>query len=144
FFKGFLPVEITADISWQAVFQGIALGLVISILFALLPLVSVRNISPLFTLRISYEPSRAYRDPLRWLVYLLIIVFILTFTWWQIEGLTEAIFFTAGIIVAFLVLSGVARLQMWLVRRFFPSSWNYLWRQGFANLFRPNNQTLIL
>src|SRR4030095_12786549 len=50
-FKDFLPVEITADISWQAVFQGIALGLVISILFALLPLVSVRNISPLFTLR---------------------------------------------------------------------------------------------
>ena len=143
-FRDFLPVEITSDISWQAVIQGIALGLAISILFALLPLVSVRNISPLFTLRISYEPSRAYRDPLRWLVYLLIIGFVLTFTWWQIEGLTEAIFFTAGIVAAFLVLAGVARLQMWLVRRFFPSSWNYLWRQGFANLFRPNNQTLIL
>ena len=143
-FKDFLPVEITADISWQAIFQGIALGLAISVLFALLPLVSVRNISPLFTLRISYEPSRAYRDPLRWLVYLLIIGFVLTFTWWQIDGLKEAIFFTSGIIVAFLVLTGVARLQMWLVRRFFPSSWNYLWRQGFANLFRPNNQTLIL
>ena len=143
-FKDFLPVEITSDISWEAIFQGVALGLAISILFALLPLVSVRNISPLFTLRISYEPSRAYRDPLRWLVYLLIIGFVLTFTWWQIEGLTEAIFFTAGIVVAFLILAGVARLQMWLVRRFFPSSWNYLWRQGFANLFRPNNQTLIL
>lgn len=85
-----------------------------------------------------------YRDPLRWLVYLLIIGFVLTFTWWQIEGLMQAIFFTAGIIAAFLVLAGIARLQMWLVRRFFPSSWNYLWRQGFANLFRPNNQTLIL
>jgi len=143
-FKDFLPVEITADISWQAIFQGIALGLAISVLFALLPLVSVRNISPLFTLRISYEPTRAYRDPLRWLVYLLIIGFVLTFTWWQIDGLKEAIFFTSGIIIAFLVLTGVARLQMWLVRRFFPSSWNYLWRQGFANLFRPNNQTLIL
>ncbi len=143
-FKDFLPVEITSDISWEAIFQGVALGLAISILFALLPLVSVRNISPLFTLRISYEPSRAYRDPLRWLVYLLIIGFVLTFTWWQIEGLTEAIFFTAGIVIAFLILAGVARLQMWLVRRFFPSSWNYLWRQGFANLFRPNNQTLIL
>jgi len=33
---------------------------------------------------------------------------------------------------------------MWLVRRFFPSSWSYLWRQGLANLFRPNNQTVIL
>jgi putative ABC transport system permease protein len=33
---------------------------------------------------------------------------------------------------------------MWLARRYFPSSWSYLWRQGFENLFRPNNQTLIL
>jgi len=30
------------------------------------------------------------------------------------------------------------------VRRFFPVSWSYLWRQGLANLFRPNNQTTIL
>ena len=33
---------------------------------------------------------------------------------------------------------------MWTVRHFFPSSWNYLWRQGLANLYRPNNQTTIL
>ena len=33
---------------------------------------------------------------------------------------------------------------MWFVRRFFPSGWNYLWRQGFSNLYRPNNQTLVL
>jgi putative ABC transport system permease protein len=33
---------------------------------------------------------------------------------------------------------------MWMVRRFFPLRWSYLWRQGFANLYRPNNQTLVL
>ena len=33
---------------------------------------------------------------------------------------------------------------MWMVKHFFPSSWNYLWRQGLANLFRPNNQTTVL
>ena len=142
-FKDFLPVEITAQISWKAIGQGVALGLVISVLFALLPLVSVRNISPLFTLRISYEPTHLFRDPLKWLVYLLIIGFIVTFTWWQVEY-KQAMFFTGSIVAAFLLLAGMARLQMWLVRRFFPSSWNYLWRQGFANLFRPNNQTLIL
>src|SRR5690606_14536664 len=27
---------------------------------------------------------------------------------------------------------------------FFPSGANYLWRQGFSNLFRPNNQTTVL
>jgi putative ABC transport system permease protein len=39
---------------------------------------------------------------------------------------------------------GSAALLMWAVRRFFPNAWNYLWRQGLANLYRPNNQTTIL
>jgi putative ABC transport system permease protein len=39
---------------------------------------------------------------------------------------------------------GIAALLMWAVRRFFPDSRSYLWRQGLANLFRPNNQTTIL
>jgi len=30
------------------------------------------------------------------------------------------------------------------VRTFFPVSWSYLWRQSLANLYRPNNQTLVL
>ena len=30
---------------------------------------------------------------------------------------------------------------MRMARKFIPSSWNYEWRQGLANLYRPNNQT---
>jgi putative ABC transport system permease protein len=30
------------------------------------------------------------------------------------------------------------------VRRFFPTSWSYPWRQGLANLYRPQNQTTVL
>jgi len=141
--KDFLPVEVTTTISWKAVTQGIVSGIVISLLFALLPLVSVRNISPLYTLRLSVEQIR-FRDPLKWLVYAVILFFVAGFTWWQIHSWRQAIIFTVSILVAFLLLASVALLLRWLVRRFFPSSWNYLWRQGFANLYRPNNQTLIL
>lgn len=141
--KDFLPVEVTTIISWKAVTQGIVSGIVISLLFALLPLVTVRNISPLYTLRLSVEQIR-FRDPLKWLVYASILFFVAGFTWWQIHNWRQAIIFTVSILVAFLLLAFVALLLRWLVRRFFPSSWNYLWRQGFANLYRPNNQTLIL
>lgn len=141
--EDFLPVEVAVTISWRAIAQGVALGLVISLLFALLPLVSVRNVSPLFTLRISYEHTR-FRDPVKWLVYLLIVFFVLAFCRWQIGSWSQAIVFTTGLLAAFLLLAGVARLLMWSVRRFFPASWNYLWRQGFANLYRPNNQTITL
>ena len=142
--KDLLPITITTHISWIAILQGILLGIIISILFALLPLVSIRNISPLNTLRISLQPKSGGKDKMQWLVYSGIILFILGFTYIQMANWREAAFFTASIIGAFLLLTGMASLLMWSVRKFFPSSWSFLWRQGLANLFRPNNQTIIL
>jgi putative ABC transport system permease protein len=140
----FLPVKITVAISWAAIAQGILLGLIISILFALLPLISVRNISPLNTLRLSFQETSLFKDPVKWLVYFIIVSFVFGFTYLQMGSLKKTVFFTAGVLAGFLVLAALAYAMMWLARRYFPSSWSYLWRQGFANLFRPNNQTLIL
>jgi putative ABC transport system permease protein len=140
----FLPFTISTDISWLAIGQGILLGVIISILFALLPLISIRNISPLNTLRISYEDVGLVRDPLRWLVYVLILVFIVTFTFLQLDSWLGSIFFTIGILVAFMILAFTAWLLMKVMRSIIKSSWGYLFRQGFANLYRPNNQTIIL
>ncbi len=142
--KDFLPIQISNDISWSAIGQGVLLGLIISILFALLPLVSIRNVSPLNTLRLSFQSTGMYKDPLKWLVYAMIVLFIFVFSSFQLNNLRQSFSFTVGVIVAFLILSAIASLLMWLVRRFFPSSWSYLWRQGLANLYRPNNQTVIL
>src|SRR6185437_15900208 len=109
-----------------------------------LPLISIRNISPLNTLRISYEEINLMRDPLRWLVYALILLFIVTFTFFQLGSWLASIFFTIGILIAFLILAFTAWLLMKVVRLIIKNSWSYLWRQGFANLYRPNNQTIIL
>jgi putative ABC transport system permease protein len=142
--KDFLPVNISTAISWSAVLQGMALGIIISVLFALLPLLSIRKISPLNAIRASYEPPRRGRDPLKWGMYVLIVIFVYGFTYMQMHNWKQALSFTAGIAAALLILTGIARALMWMVRHFFPSSWNYLWRQGLANLYRPNNQTTIL
>lgn len=142
--KDFLPVQITTSISWLAVFEGISLGLIISVLFALLPLLSIRKISPLNALRVSYEPHKTERDSLKLFIYLLIAIFVYAFTFVQMRNWKQALSFTTGIAISLLVLTAIARGLMWSVRRFFPSAWNYLWRQGLANLYRPNNQTTIL
>ncbi|TDB59859.1 FtsX-like permease family protein [Arundinibacter roseus] len=142
--KDFLPFELITSLSWAAVAQGIVLGTLISILFALLPLISIRNISPLRVLRASYETSTDANDPLRWLIYLVIGLFILGFTYLQTRDFKEALAFTGSVLGAFLILLGMATLLMRLVRRFFPTSWGYVWRQALANLYRPNNQTAIL
>jgi len=143
-FKDFLPVDASMSISWKAIFQGVALGLLISILFALLPLISVRKISPLNAIRISYESGGGAKDPLRWIVYLLILGFIFSFTYFQIKLFGKSVVFTLSVFAGFLFLAAVAKILMWSVKHFFPGSWPYVWRQGFANLYRPNNQTLIL
>jgi putative ABC transport system permease protein len=142
--KDFLPVAIATTISWTAVIQGIILGTIISVLFALLPLISIRKVSPLQALRASFEPATNRKDFLKWTIYLLIILFVYGFSWMQMSNAKKAFYFTISIAVALAILAATARLLMWLVKRFFPSSWNYLWRQGLANLYRPNNQTTIL
>jgi putative ABC transport system permease protein len=142
--KDLLPLETGFRISWPAIGQGVATGMVVSILFALLPLLSIRKISPLYTLRLSVEPAAARWDPLKALVYVAILFFIAWFSFVRMQSWSKALVFTGSIMGAFLLLGGAAMLLMWMVRRFFPARWNYLWRQGFANLYRPNNQTLIL
>ncbi len=142
--KDLLPVEITTVVSWAAIGQGILLGVIIAVLFALLPLVSVRNISPLNTLRISLQPAGSVKDPIKWLVYMLLLLFVVVFSYMQLGDWKEALVFTAGLVLALLILSGIAAVLMWAVRKFFPVSWSYLLRQGIANLYRPNNQTGIL
>lgn len=141
--KDFLPLEVKPAISWPATGQGLALGLIISILFALLPLVSIRKISPLNSLRVSFEHTLV-KDGFKWLIYALILAFIIGFAYLQLGKWSEAVVFSLGIVLSFLILMGIAALLTWMVRRFFPSSWSYVWRQGLANLYRPNNQTAIL
>src|SRR5690606_2659998 len=119
-------------------------GVWIAVLFALLPLIGIRNIAPLNTLRLSLDAQNPIKDRLSWVVYGGIALFIFGYAYLQLSGFLQTLAFTAGVAVAFAVLFATASLLMWLVRRFFPVSWSYLWRQGLSNLFRPHNQTVIL
>ena len=139
-----IPFKFESDVSWPSIGQGVAVGIVISILFALLPLVSIRNVSPLNTLRISFQHVNQMKDPMRWLVYTLIVSFVLLFMYMQLRNIVKAIVLLLGILAAFAALIGVAALLMWMVKRFSPSSWKYVWRQGLSNLYRPNNQTFLM
>lgn len=140
----FLPVELSSSISWAAIGQGILLGFGIAVLFALLPLISIRRVSPLNTLRVITDTERKSVDPLRWAIFALIALFLIGFSRIQLEDWTQTGYFIAGIAATFFILLGIAQGLMWLVRRFFPSSLPYVWRQGLSNLFRPRNQTTVV
>ncbi len=141
----FLPVQnVENAISFGAIGRGIVIGVLVAMLFALLSLVGIRNTSPLRVLRAAYEENESVRDFWLWIVYAVILLFVGSFAFLQLKDIKAAIGFVVVIVAMFLVLAGVAQLLMWAVRRFFPMSWSYVWRQSIANLYRPNNQTLIL
>lgn len=143
-FAGFLPVEVNIALSWPSILGGLLTGIFVSVLFALAPLVSIRKASPLITLR-GVEPDESTKkDKLKWLVYASILVFVVTFAYIQIGQIGDSLVFTFFIAFSFGFLALVAQFSMWMVKRFFPSSWSYVWRQSLANLYRPNNQTLVL
>lgn len=142
--KDILPVRISTGISWLSIAKGVGIGVVASFLFALLPLLSIHRIAPLYTLRAPVEPGSERQNLRQILVFSVILVLIILFTRWQMQSWTQALIFSGGILAAFLLLTGVALLLRSTVRRFFPHSLNYLLRQGFANLYRPNNQTILL
>lgn len=140
----FLPVKLEAAISWPAIGEGVLVGLAMALLFALLPLISIRNISPLLTLRSDYEAAAIHRDAWRWLLYALIAVAISGFAMRQIHGWLQGLIFALAVGAAFGLLSAAAKLLTVFTRKFFPEGWSYTWRQGLANLFRPHNQTLMM
>ncbi|HSR15024.1 MAG TPA: FtsX-like permease family protein, partial [Gemmatimonadales bacterium] len=139
-----LPIDVRVAVAPRAILLGMGLGLWVAIIFALMPLLGIRRISPLVTLRRDFEPRPARRDPLRWLAALGLSGSIAALAMVQVRSIREGAGFAVGI--------GLALLLLWLaslglirgVRRFFPHRWPYLWRQGLANLYRPANQTVTV
>jgi len=141
-FADLLPFNLVMHLSWKAIFKGIATGVVSSVVFSLFPLVAIRKISPLRVLRVSMENEKP--DRLSYAMYALVAVFIISFSYLQLGSLKSAVVFSVSIFAAFVVLALFARLVMWLVRKYFPVNGSFILRQGLSNLYRPNNQTLIL
>ncbi len=140
----FLPVEVNVAISWFSIFMGIVLGVLVSILFALIPLVSIRDVSPLNTLRASFQSERKSNVKQSGYVFFLIIVFVSAFGRTQLDTWLQTLVFTIAVVIGYLILYGLSLALIKLVRRYFPHSWSYVWRQGLSNLYRPNNQTVVL
>ena len=143
--QDFVPFDLEVRFTYMPVLQGMGLGLLMALLFALLPLMAIKDISPLLTLRSSVETSsRGNRDPWRLALVGLLIAGIVLFAVGQTREWYQGVGFAGGLIGAFLLLSLVARILISLARRLLPATWPYVWRQGLANLFRPDNQTVTM
>ncbi|MFH6983164.1 ABC transporter permease [Marinoscillum luteum] len=142
--KDFIPVELTPQLSWLSVPSGVGIGVVVSILFALISLVSLRKVSPLQAIRSDSEPTRFQLDWLQITVGFSILVFLMALIYLQIGSLQDAAIFTFGLLLTIIILGLIGKGLAFGIKKLLPNSIPYVWRQGLSNLYRPHNQTSLL
>ncbi len=143
FLKGIIPFEVGFSLSLRSLGVGLLLGTVVSILFSVLPLVSVRFVPPLTVLRASSEPTGKFSKT-KIVVLVLIGLFPIAFAAIQTKSIMTGLLFFLGLIAALGCLALVATLLLYLVRKFFPAQAGFVLRHSLSSLFRPNNQTRVL
>ncbi len=138
-----LPFDVQITLLAQPMVLGFLLGISMSVLFALSPLLGTWYISPLQVLRVQEEDNTKLRKT-SIVVMVAILLFIYLFSFWLLQSWILALTFVLGVLVTFSVLSGIAALFMKIIKKYFPTSWGFIARQSLLNLFRPNNQTMVL
>ncbi|MGB3605762.1 ABC transporter permease, partial [Psychroserpens sp.] len=141
--EDFLPFSVEIAITAQPIIIGVFLGLFMSVLFALLPLLRTWYVSPLEVLRVDENAAQEPKS-VRYLVFAAILVFLFVFSYWLIGNALFAFGFIIGTFVTFAILASIALLFIKGIRRFFPKQWGFTARQSLLNLFWPNNQTVVL
>ena len=138
-----LPPYMTYGLRPGAALQGVAVGIMISILFSMLPLLQIRHIRPNVLLRDSTDSKRGRLDLLRWGVALLVLLGLLFVVSWQGGGVRVGLVFMGGLIAAAGALYLGATMLIRLVRRSRPLT-SFALKQAINSLHRPGNQTRII
>jgi putative ABC transport system permease protein len=139
-----LPPNLSYDLQTGAVMQGLALGLLISLLFSALPLLRIRRIRPNMLLRDAAEPEpRRWLDLWRAVVAGGVLAGLIFLASWQAGSLRIGVVFLLGLGLTALVLYAAAWLLVFLVRRA-RGLGTFAVRQAINSMHRPGNQTRVI
>ena len=135
-------------LTWSAGAQGMGIGLLVSLLFALIPLLDVRHVKPLLLLRDETQRSGTHRsrwqaDWMKLAAIALVALALVGVASWQAGSLRVGLYVCGG----FLAIAIVLQLAAWgLVRAVRPLAfvtWFPL-RHAVLSLSRPGNQTRVV
>jgi putative ABC transport system permease protein len=143
--KDFLPVEVSTNISIEAIFSGLFTGVFMAVFFALPELLKNRKIPPLAALRSEWsEANKQSQKTTGWLFNGLLICMIAGFSFWKTQDINQTTFFTGFISIAYLVLRFSAGKIVFWIKRSLPPFTPVFIKIGVGNLQRPGNQSALL
>jgi putative ABC transport system permease protein len=143
----FIPVDVVPQLEWIPALSGLALGTWVGMLFALGPVLGVRNVAPLQVLRRDDDSATqgasrsAWRDPLRLAAGAVLAVSVIAVCIARADSAIVGLWMSAGISAAIGATWLAAILCARLAKRLAQIPWPFIVRHGIANIDRPGNQT---
>jgi putative ABC transport system permease protein len=135
-------LQVDYGLTGSAVVQGLAIGLLVSLLFSVVPLLEVRNVKPSLLLHQDVPPSSTV-DWLKWTVTAGVAAALVGVAAWQAGSVKVGLMLSGGFVaIAFVLhLAGVA-----LVRAIQPlrHARSFALRQAVLRIARPGNQTRVI
>jgi putative ABC transport system permease protein len=135
-------LEVEYGLTTGAVIQGLAVGLLVSVLFSVVPLLEIRNVKPSLLLR-QDAGSTARFDWVKWGVAAAVAASLVGVAAWLGGSLAVGLVLSAG----FIAVAFVLHLAGWaLVRAVQPLRYarSFALRQAVLRVARPGNQTRII
>ncbi len=138
-----LPEKMLYSLQKSAAWQGILLGVLISLLFSLLPLLQIRNIKPSLLLRDANNEQIRRLDWTKWFFALFTLAGILGIAVWQAGSWKVGTAFLIGLGVTATILYVSALMLTKLLRQTKKFS-SFSIAQAINSLYRPGNQTRVV
>jgi putative ABC transport system permease protein len=136
-----LLADVEYGVTWSAAAQGIGVGVLVSLLFSVVPLLHIRFVKPSLLLR--DESVRVRWDWTRLAAIVLVSAALVTLTAWQAASLKVGLIVCAGFCALAFVLQVTGSV---LVRAIAPlaRSRSFPLRHAVLHLSRPGNQTRVI
>lgn len=143
-FVGLLPLDVHVTVEPVAILTGVLIGGWIALVFALRPLLALRNVSPLQALRRDADADvlrMRWNDVPRVVVNAALVLSVAGVAIARAQTVKQGLWLAAATGGVLLVLALVASVLSWGAKRSMRAGWPYVVRQGVANVYRPANQT---
>ena len=134
---------VSTALTGSAVTQGLVVGVLVSVLFALVPLLDIRHVKPLLLLRQDQVQPTAQVDWLRVGVIGLVGSGLLVVAMWQAASLEGGVYVVGGFAGVAAVLHIISHGLITVIRPLSASRWFPL-RHAVLNLTRAGNQTRVI
>ncbi|MCO6509796.1 MAG: ABC transporter permease [Aridibacter famidurans] len=138
-----LPRTMSYAVPFSAALQGIALGVLVSMLFSALPLLHIRTIKPRLLLHDDSGEKTGRIDKTKWLIGFASLSGLVALAAWQAGSVRVGTIFLGGLAVTSAVLFAASALLIFLLKRF-GGYGSFFLRQAVNSLYRPGNQTRVI